>query len=111
MKQAAAPVAPASGVVAAATLQAAVLKPVVTPVVKKVVGNPGRGVLNAINGDGSVSITHGPIATLGWPGMTMDFALANASLAAGIKPGSKISFEIVERAPDEWVIIKLQLQK
>jgi Cu(I)/Ag(I) efflux system membrane fusion protein len=111
MKQAAAPVAPASGVVAAATLQAAVLKPVVTPVVKKVVGNPGNGVLNAINGDGSVSITHGPIATLGWPGMTMDFALANASLAAGIKPGSKISFEIVERAPDEWVIIKLQLQK
>ena len=57
-----------------------------------------------------MSITHEPIASLGWPGMTMDFALANSSLAAGIKPGSAISFEIVERKPGEFVITKLQAQ-
>ena len=38
----------------------------------------------------------------------MDFALANSSLAAGIKPGMAVTFEIVERAPGEWVITKLQ---
>jgi Cu(I)/Ag(I) efflux system membrane fusion protein len=41
----------------------------------------------------------------------MDFELANASLATGIKPGSAVSFEIVERAPGEWVITRLQLRK
>ncbi len=57
-----------------------------------------------------MSITHEPIKSLGWPGMTMDFALANPSLVSGIKPGSKITFEIVERKPDEWVITKMQTQ-
>ncbi|ADL54742.1 efflux RND transporter periplasmic adaptor subunit [Gallionella capsiferriformans] len=72
------------------------------------IGHQAAGILNGINEDGSVSITHEPIKSLGWPGMTMDFALTNSSLAAGIKPGSKITFELVERKPDEWVITKLQ---
>lgn len=76
----------------------------------KSVGHQAQGTLDAINQDGTVSITHQPIKSLGWPGMTMDFALANSSLAAGIKPGSAISFEIVERTPGEWVITRLQAQ-
>lgn len=73
-----------------------------------VVGHQGLGTLDAINADGTVSITHEPIKSLGFPGMTMDFALANSSLAQGIKPGSAISFELVERKPGEYVITKLQ---
>ena len=73
-----------------------------------VVGHRAQGVLNAINADGTVSITHEPVKTLGWPGMTMDFALANTALMAGIEPGGAITFEIVERKPDDWVITKLQ---
>ncbi len=76
----------------------------------KAVGHQAQGTLDSINDDGTVSITHGPIKSLGWPGMTMDFTLANSSLVAGIKPGSKITFELVERKPDEWVITKLQAQ-
>lgn len=72
------------------------------------VGHQAQGILEKINADGSVSITHEAIKSLGWPGMTMDFALANAALVAGIKPGSAISFELVERNPDEWVITRLQ---
>ncbi|OIR16262.1 cation efflux system protein CusB precursor [mine drainage metagenome] len=75
---------------------------------QKTVGHQGQGVLDAVNPDGTVSITHEPIKSLGWPGMTMDFALANASLAAGIKPGTAISFELVERKPGEFVITTLQ---
>lgn len=74
------------------------------------VGHQGLGILNTINADGTVSITFEAIKTLGMPGMTMDFQLANSSLTAGIKPGSAISFEIVERKPDEWVITSLQAQ-
>jgi Cu(I)/Ag(I) efflux system membrane fusion protein len=87
--------------------------PIATPsstAAQKSVGHQGQGVLESINDDGTVSITHGPIASLSWPGMTMDFALANSSLAAGIKPGSAISFELVERKPGEFVITKLQAQ-
>ena len=73
-----------------------------------VVGHQAQGTLDAINTDGTVSITHGPIKTLGWPGMTMDFALANASLASGIKIGSAITFELVERKPGEWVVTRMQ---
>jgi len=72
------------------------------------IGHQAAGSLNGINEDGSVSITHEPIKSLGWPGMTMDFALTHSSLVTGIKPGSKITFELVERKHDEWVITKLQ---
>jgi Cu(I)/Ag(I) efflux system membrane fusion protein len=73
----------------------------------KSVGHQAQGVLVAVNGDGTVSITHEPIPALKWPSMTMDFALANPSLASNIKPGSSISFEIVERGQGEWVITRL----
>lgn len=73
-----------------------------------VVGHQAQGILNAVNADGTVNITFETIKTLGMPGMTMDFALANSALAAGIQPGSAISFEIVERKPDEWVVTGLQ---
>jgi Cu(I)/Ag(I) efflux system membrane fusion protein len=76
----------------------------------KTVGHQAVGTLNSINDDGSVSITHEAIKSLGWPGMTMDFTLTNSSLAAAIKPGDAISFELVERKPGEYVITKMQAQ-
>ena len=72
------------------------------------VGHRVQGTLNAINADGTVNITHGPVETLDWPGMTMDFVLANSSLAENTVIGSAITFEIVERQPGEWVITRLQ---
>jgi Cu(I)/Ag(I) efflux system membrane fusion protein len=72
------------------------------------VGHQAQGILKALNKDGTVSIAHEPIKSLGWPGMTMDFALANSALIEGIQPGSAITFEIVERKPGEFVITKLQ---
>jgi len=77
------------------------------PAPEKTVGYGVTGVLEAIHDDGSVSITHEPIPALKWPAMTMDFALAHPSLAANIKPGSAIEFEIVERGQGEWIITKL----
>ncbi|HLP97380.1 MAG TPA: efflux RND transporter periplasmic adaptor subunit [Sideroxyarcus sp.] len=74
----------------------------------KTVGHQAQGILEAINPDGTASISHDPIPALKWPAMTMDFALANPALAQGIAPGSKVTFEIVERGAGEWVITKLQ---
>ncbi len=66
------------------------------------------GTLKSIDAAGTVSVSHEPVASLGWPAMTMDFVLANPSLVATVKPGSPIEFEFVERKPGEWVIYKLE---
>jgi RND family efflux transporter MFP subunit len=73
-----------------------------------VVGHRADGTVKAIDAkSGILSIAHGPVETLKWPGMTMDFKAANGALIADLKPGAAIAFEFVERAPGEWVITKI----
>jgi len=74
----------------------------------KSASHQAAGTLDAVDAKaGTVTVTHGPVASLKWPGMTMDFMLANPSLTQKIKPGSAISIEFVERKPGEWVITKM----
>ena len=40
--------------------------------------------------------------------MTMEFLLANPSLGAGVKPGSAVTLEFVERKSGEYVVTKLE---
>jgi len=56
----------------------------------------------------TLSIAHGPVASLKWPAMTMEFKAANAALLQDLKPGAEVDFEFVERAPGEWVITRIQ---
>jgi Cu(I)/Ag(I) efflux system protein CusF len=52
-----------------------------------------EGVLTGIDtAAGTVSISHGAIATIGWPAMTMNFTLADPNAAAGFAPGQKVTF-------------------
>ena len=57
---------------------------------------------------GMVSISHGPIASLKWPAMIMEFKVANDALLKDLKPGSTVAFEFVERQPGEWVITSVK---
>lgn len=73
------------------------------------VGHQAVGVLNAIDAAaGTVTIAHEPVASLKWPAMKMDFVLANPALVAGLKPGTGVRFEFVERKPGEWVVTSLE---
>ena len=56
-----------------------------TGVVKRV--DPARGV---------VSLKHGPVKSLNWPGMTMNFDVRDVKLLAGVKPDQQVKFEFVE---------------
>ncbi|MBI5936701.1 MAG: efflux RND transporter periplasmic adaptor subunit [Betaproteobacteria bacterium] len=77
----------------------------------KTVGHRGDGVVETIDAKvGTVTLSHGPIASLNWPPMTMDFVLANPALAAKLKPGARVSFEMVERQPGEYVITQMAPQ-
>ena len=58
--------------------------------------------------NGTASIEHGPIESLKWPGMTMEFKIANEALVKGLKPGARIDFEFVERGEGEWVITSVK---
>ncbi len=72
------------------------------------VGHRADGTVKAIDPKtGIMSVAHGPVESLKWPGMTMDFKAANSALLADLKPGSGIAFEFVERSPGEWVITKI----
>jgi Cu(I)/Ag(I) efflux system membrane fusion protein len=57
---------------------------------------------------GTVSLAHGPIASLKWPAMTMEFKPANEALFKALKPGARVAVEFVERQPGEWVITSVK---
>ncbi len=54
-----------------------------------------------------MSLNHGPVATLKWPAMTMEFKAANPALLRGLKPGQAVAFEFVERQPGEYVVTSI----
>ncbi|OAH44684.1 efflux transporter periplasmic adaptor subunit [Sphingobium yanoikuyae] len=41
---------------------------------------------------GSITLSHQPVPALGWPAMTMSFALPNPVLAKGLKTGDQVRF-------------------
>ncbi|MBL0391201.1 efflux RND transporter periplasmic adaptor subunit [Ramlibacter monticola] len=71
-------------------------------------GHKAEGVVDGIDAKaGTVSLNHGPIASLKWPAMTMEFKVANDGLLRGVSPGAKVQFEFVERQQGEWVITSI----
>lgn len=54
----------------------------------------------------SVTLHHGPIASLGWPAMTMTFKLVSPALAKGVKVGDRVAFAF-EQKPDGPVVQRL----
>jgi len=75
----------------------------------KAAGHVAEGTVDSIDlKEGTISLSHGPIASLKWPAMTMEFKAANEALLKGLKPGAKVSVEFVERQPGEWVITSVK---
>ncbi len=56
----------------------------------------------------SLTLTHGPIASLGWPAMTMDFGVADPALFKGLKPGADIAIEFEDRGDGEYVVTRVR---
>jgi Cu(I)/Ag(I) efflux system membrane fusion protein len=93
-----------------AALSGLTAAPAATPdkATKSSVSHQAVGTLEAIDvKNGTVTVTHAPVASLSWPAMTMDFILANPGLVAKFKAGAPITIEFVERGPGEWVITKM----
>jgi Cu(I)/Ag(I) efflux system membrane fusion protein len=75
----------------------------------KKTGHQAQGTVDEIDVQaGTISISHGAIDSLKWPAMTMEFKAANEALLQGLKPGTPVAFEFVERQPGEWVITAIK---
>ncbi len=72
----------------------------------------GTGKVISIDRDKlKVKLEHGPIASLNWPGMTMDFSVTRAALLDKLQPGTQISFTLVPGdRPGRWVIDQVSVK-
>lgn len=69
----------------------------------------GEGTINAMDfAHAAVTLAHGPIASLQWPAMTMDFHVSDPALLRSLKPGQKVIFEITEESAGEYIIVHIQ---
>ena len=70
------------------------------------------GILNSVDQTaGTVNITHGPVASAGWPEMTMSFKLADPNAAADLKPGERVDFHFkIESGMDATVTLIAPLE-
>lgn len=59
---------------------------------------------------GTVTIAHGPIQSLGWPAMTMPFAVKDKGSLAAVKPGDKVKFDLAMQG-DSAVITSMAVVK
>jgi Cu/Ag efflux protein CusF len=60
--------------------------------------------LNSI-GDGTVNVSHGPIAAIGWPAMTMDMPLLQGADVGDVQPGDSVTM-MLEKGPDGMYGVK-----
>lgn len=68
----------------------------------------GQGTVNSVDAKaGKVNLTHGPIASLNWPGMKMDFVVTDKQALTRLKPGQKVEFKMVEQAGGQYVITEI----
>jgi Cu/Ag efflux protein CusF len=53
----------------------------------------GEGTVNSVNASkGEININHGPIPSLKWPSMTMDFPVEDPKLLDKVQKGDKVRF-------------------
>ncbi|WP_039785733.1 efflux RND transporter periplasmic adaptor subunit [Herbaspirillum huttiense] len=67
--------------------------------------NEATGKIESLRGT-DITLSHGPVPTLGWGAMTMSFKLARPEMATGLKTGDSVHFGFQERNGD-YVIEKL----
>jgi Cu(I)/Ag(I) efflux system protein CusF len=76
------------------------------PQVAQVPQVQGSGTVNAVDAAGhKVTLNHNPIPAIGWPAMTMDFAVAHAVDLGALKPGMRVTFTM-QRGGDGMYVIQ-----
>ena len=65
----------------------------------------GQGTVQAVDPkNGTVEIEHGPIASLKWPAMSMEFKVRDKAQLERINRGQAVEFDVTEQGAGEYVI-------
>lgn len=68
--------------------------------------------VNAVNTAArTINVTHGPIPALGWPGMTMDFGLADGLAPPDAAPGARVVLSIGRDEAGAFVVTGIETAK
>ena len=71
----------------------------------------GQGTVNAIDATtAKVNLSHGPIESLNWPAMSMDFPVKDAAMLQGVQTGMKVDFEL-EKLGEAYRIVSIKPSK
>ncbi|HNO75696.1 MAG TPA: efflux RND transporter periplasmic adaptor subunit [Nitrosomonas mobilis] len=69
----------------------------------------GEGSIEAIDfAHATLTLAHGPIASLNWPAMRMDFQLTDSDWLRSLQPGQKVIFDFIEQPAGEYVIVAIR---
>ena len=63
-----------------------------------------QGKVESVGAD-SITISHGPIAELKWPPMTMGFGKPDAKAFGDVKPGDQVHFEFRKGGPTDYELV------
>jgi Cu(I)/Ag(I) efflux system protein CusF len=62
------------------------------------------GTVTKVDGaKGAVTIQHGPVASMSWPGMTMTFGVKDKALLDKARPGAKVEFTFEQSGSDYMI--------
>jgi len=78
-----------------------------SPAGKAAVTHVGEGKVESVEPDG-ITISHGPVASLKWPAMTMGFSKPDPKAFAEVKPGDTVRFEFMEGGPVGYELVSVQ---
>ncbi len=74
-----------------------------------IVPHKGEGTVNKVDAKaGTFNVTHGPIPSLNWPPMTMDFQVKDKSALKGIEAGQKVEISIVQEGEGKFVVTEIK---
>lgn len=69
----------------------------------------GEGSIEALDAKaGTITLAHGPIASLKWPAMSMEFRSKDPALLRPLRKGQKVIFEFVDAGGGEYRIVSIQ---
>lgn len=71
--------------------------------------HPAQATVNKVDAEaGTLNVTHGPIPTLNWPPMTMDFRVRDKALLRNLKPGQEVEIEVAQEGAADFVLIAIR---
>jgi Cu/Ag efflux protein CusF len=72
----------------------------------------GEGMISSVNAKaGKVSLSHGPIASLGLKATTTNFDVVDRTLLAHLKKGQKVAFSLVEAGRGQYAVSEINTVK